>query len=174
MNYQGLMTVATAAVTGLLWANPAPAISVPRIEHVNGSLITLNGETLPFASGELFPFEAGDIIEFGRGFTDFALFPAESVDTPLQVEIFPGNSSATFCLNADCTTVDEPAVDLAELPSGTEALAGAVLAFGFDPEDNPSVRLTALDDGSDSEAIPEPGIGIAAFLALAAIAKVLR
>lgn len=173
MNYQGLMTAVIAAATSLLWVDSARA-AIPQIEHRNGSLIALNGETLPVASGELFPVEAGGIIEFGRGFTDFALFPDESEDTLWQVEIFPGDSFATFCLGAECTTVDEPAVDLTQLPAGPEALTGNIIAYGFDPEGNPSVRLTSLGSESDPEAVPEPSVGIAAFLALAAISRVLR
>ncbi|MEM9155552.1 MAG: malectin domain-containing carbohydrate-binding protein, partial [Cyanobacteria bacterium P01_F01_bin.33] len=117
--------------------------SLSQIEHANGSRITLSGETLPFASGEQFPVEAGDIVEFDRGYTDFRLYPSESEDTVWQVEIFPGDSFASFCLS-ECINTEEPVVEQITLLAGTEALVGNIIAYGFDPDDNPSVRLTPL------------------------------
>jgi hypothetical protein len=134
---------------------------VAEVAHNNGSLISLNGETLPFGEGS-FPVEEGDVIEFETGFTDFTLLTAEPESTLWEVEIFPGDSIASFNLEEYSVTVEaeEPFSELTPLPSGQ----GNVIAFGFDPENSAPVTLTAAE--SEAKSTPEP----ATLLGLAAVA----
>ena len=143
---------------------PTVAASFATIEHQNGSLLSLNEETLPFASGETFPLNPGDIIEFGRGFTAFSLIQEEP-ENLWQTQIFPGDSFASFCIAGKCIdTTPNAFLQLnTSLPSGE----GNVIAYGFDSEDNPSVRLILLE--AEFESVPEPNTMAAIILALISV-----
>ncbi|NJN20918.1 MAG: PEP-CTERM sorting domain-containing protein [Leptolyngbya sp. RL_3_1] len=136
---------------------------VAEVGHNNGSLLRLNGESLPFGEGR-FPVQEGDVIEFGTGFTDFTLLTTEPESTLWEVEIFPGDSTAFFNLEAYSVTVEaeERFSALTPLPSGQ----GNVIAFGFDPDNAAPVKLTAVD--SEAKSTPEPTtlLGLAAVAAL--------
>lgn len=142
MGRRSVIAIAAAIIGNLSWANAACFASIFQIQHVNGALITLNKKELPYASEAIFPVDSGDVIEFNQGVTEFEIHLSSSEDTLWQVEFFPGDSSASFCLDNGCKTVEEPTVDFILIPSGSKTLAGMIIAYGVDSRGNPAIRMT--------------------------------
>jgi hypothetical protein len=125
--------------------------SVAQVRHNNGARILLNDQLLPFAS-DFFPVEEGATIYFNRGFTDFSLF-TNSNDLLWDVQVFPGDSFASFNLEDYFVNTEFSFTEVSTLPSGD----GNVIAYGFDPEQPFPVILSALP--SEPEPIPAPSAG---------------
>ncbi len=136
------------------------------VRHNNGALISLNGELLPFDS-DYFPVLEGDIIEMNRGFTDFSLLITNPDSVLWNIQIFPGDSFASFNLEDYFVNTEQPFSEITNLPSGD----GNVIAYGFDPENSSSVVLTALS--SETTSVPEPTTGLGILIAVGIFSPIL-